>query len=332
VTLSPKENLLRTIRRDSPEWVPDGLEATVTIASPVVERPALAGFDDFGVHWSYEADAEGGTYPTPGGHTIEHICRWRDQIRLPDVSALDWGNVQAQAQAVDRDTSLVMGFVEMGLFERSYLLLGMEAALTAYVTEPQEMADMLGAIADFKIEVITALHRYAQLDILWYGDDWGTQSNLFLPPAVWRQTIKLHTQRIYDCIKARGIIVNQHSCGKIESIVGDMVEMGADMWNPCQPCNDLERLKRAYGNRLTFCGGIDSQFVLGRPGVSPQEVRAEVRKRIETLAPGGGYIAAPSHSVPYDPRIVDAMHDEIATYGREVYRRRGGTGEGANAC
>jgi hypothetical protein len=320
MTLTPKENLLRAIRRDHPEWVPDGLEATVTIASPVVERPAAAGLDDFGVHWSYEVGAEGGTYPTPGGHTINDICRWRDQVQIPDVSALDWSDVHAQAQAVDREACLVMGFVEMGLFERSYLLLGMEAALVAYVAETDEMAHMLGAIADFKVEVIAALHEHAQLDILWYGDDWGTQSNLFLPPAIWRQTIKPHTQRIVDRIRALGIVVNQHSCGKIESIVGDMVEMGADMWNPCQPCNDLAQLKREHGDRLAFCGGIDSQFVLGRPGVTAQEVRAEVRRRIKDMSAGGGYIAAPSHSVPYDPALVDAMHDEIATFGREVYR------------
>jgi hypothetical protein len=61
-------------------------------------------------------------------------------------------------------------------------------------------------------------------------------------------------------------------------------------------------------------------------------VRAEVRKRIEDLAAGGGYIAAPSHSVPYDPALVEAMHDEIATYGRAVYWHQARTGEGANAC
>jgi uroporphyrinogen decarboxylase len=226
-----------------------------------------------------------------------------------------------------------MGFVEMGLFERSYLLLGMEPALIAYLTEPQEMAAMLGAIADFKIDVVAGLHKHAQIDILWYGDDWGTQSNLFIPPAIWRQTIKPHTQRIYDRARALGIVVNQHSCGRIESIVGDMVEIGAEMWNPCQPCNDLAALKLEYGKRLTFCGGIDSQFVLGRPDVTAKEVRAEVRKRIDDLAGGGGYIAAPSHSVPYDPDILHAMHDEIATYGRQVYRKpRSSSPSCANRC
>jgi uroporphyrinogen decarboxylase len=92
--------------------------------------------------------------------------------------------------------------------------------------------------------------------------------------------------------------------------------MGADIWNPCQPCNDLADLKRRFGGRIAFGGGIDSQFVLNRPGVTTTEVRAEVRRRIDELPAGGGYIAAPSHNVPVDPAIVAAMQDEIATYGR----------------
>ena len=213
----------------------------------------------------------------------------------------------------------MQGFVEMGLFERSYLLLGMEEALMAYLTEPALMNDLLGALADYKIALIERFHLAAHLDMLWYGDDWGTQQQLFLPPAVWRRSIKPHTQRIYACLKARGIIVNQHSCGRIEAVAGDIVEMGAEMWNPCQPCNDLAALKRAYGHRIAFCGGIDSQFVLGRPGVTAAEVRGEVRRRIDEMALGGGYIAAPSHDVPYDPALLAAMNDEIEKYGHRVY-------------
>jgi uroporphyrinogen-III decarboxylase len=216
---------------------------------------------------------------------------------------------------------MVEGFVEMGLFERSFLLLGMEQALMGYLTEPEEMAAMLSVIADYKISLIRKFHAIAPMDMIWYGDDWGTQQNLFLPPEVWRSVVKPHTQRIYNCLKSLGIIVNQHSCGKIESIFGDIVEMGADMWNPCQPCNDLAKLKREFGRSISFCGGIDSQFVLARPGVTVQEVRREVRRRIDELAAGGGYIAAPSHGVPYDPDVLAAMNDEIAAYGREFYRR-----------
>ena len=318
--MTPKENMLRVLKHDEPQWVPLGTESVHQVGSPVVERPGRTGFDAFGVHWTFEAAAEGGTYPTADGNPIKDIRRWREQITIPDVSKIDWSGVETQAASIDRDACIVRGFVEMGLFERSYLLLGMDEALMAYVLEPEEMSAMLAAVADYKIALISKFHEAADLDMLWYGDDWGTQSKLFLPPDVWRAIMKPQTQRIYDCMKERGIMVWQHSCGRIDSIFGDMVEMGAQVWCPCQPCNDLAGLKRRYSGQIAFSGGIDSQFVLHRPGVTTDEVRAEVRRRIDEMASGGGYIAGPSHGVPYDPEIIAAMNDEIRTYGRERYQ------------
>lgn len=318
--MDAKENLLRVIHHDNPEWVPNWMESAFWIAPPVVERPTRADRDAFNVAWSYDPSIETGTYPTHNGHPITEFAQWRDQITIPDLDRVDWSGVTKRAQSADRDAQLTMGFVEMGIFERSYLLLGMEEALIRYQTDPDEMRDLAAAIADYKIALIERLDDIADLDIIWYGDDWGTQTNLFLRPDTWRQVIKPHTQRIYDCMKRRSILVNQHSCGKIDSIFADMVEMGADIWNPCQPCNDLVDLKRRFGGRVTFCGGIDSQFVLNRPGVTPEEVRAEVRKRIDEMSEGGGYAAAPSHDVPYDQKLIDAMHDEIRSYGRSIYK------------
>jgi len=326
--MTPYENMLRVLDHNSPAWVPHGPEAIVDIDSPVTERPAIDGNDAFGVHWSFEDGAEGGTYPTLGGHTILDIRAWREQVTIPEISEIDWSGVATEAAAVDRDRHLVRGFVEMGLFERSYLLLGMSEALMAYLTNTREMFNLLGAVADYKIALITRLHEVANLDIVWYGDDWGTQNNLFIPPEIWRVTVKPHTQRIYDCMKARGIRIWQHSCGRIESVFADMVEMGAEIWCPCQPCNDLAALKRAHRGKITFSGGIDSQFVLARPGVTAHEVRAEVRRRINEMAAAGGYIAAPSHAVPYDQNLLAAMSDEIGTYGRHYYNGTDGEAGG----
>ncbi len=316
--MTPKENLLRSIRHDNPLWVPNGMEAVVTISSPVVERPDRAGKDAFGVCWALEEEAQGGTYPAHGGYPITNLRAWREQVTMPDVDQLDWEQVKTRAAAVDRTDSLVCGFVEMGLFERTYLLLGMEEALMAYVCEPELMLELVSAIADFKIRVIERFDEVADLDLVWYGDDWGTQSGLFLPDS-WRRILRPHTQRIYDCLKARHIIINQHSCGNIMSVFSDLVEMGAEIWNPCQPCNDLAAMKKAFAGKICFCGGIDSQFVLDKPGVTAGEVRAEVRLRIDQLATGGGYIAAPSHRVPYKQELIDAMNDEITVYGRAYY-------------
>ena len=317
--ISAKENLLRVIKRNHPQWVPNGMESVKWIKSPVVERPDRAGYDDFSVHWSYDPAAEGGTFPSHGKHTITDLNRWQEQVTIPDVDQLDWKKVERESKSIDRDQHLLQGFVEMGLFERTYLLMGMEGALMALLTESQMMEDLISAITDFKIQIIDRLCDVASLDFIWYGDDWGTQTNLFMPPDVWRQLFRPHTQRIYSCIKHNGCMVNQHSCGNIESIFSDIVEMGADIINPCQPCNDLAKLKRIFGDHITFQGGIDSQFVLNRPGVTADEVRKEVRKRIDEMAAGGGYIADPSHTVPYDPDILHAMNDEISTYGRKIY-------------
>ncbi len=319
--LTPKENLLRVIRHDQPEWVPTAVEGLAWIGPPVVERCRAAGRDAFGVHWSYEARAEGGTFPTSGGHTITDLARWKEQITIPDIDAMAWDTIATYADQIDRDQHLLCGFIELGLFERSYLLLGMSEALMGYVADPELMYDLLGALADYKIRLIERLDDVANLDMVWYGDDWGTQDRLFMRPEVWRRIIQPWTQRLYDALKRRNILVNQHSCGKIEAIFGDMVEMGADIWNPCQPCNDLAALKKQYGGRIAFSGGIDSQFVLNRPGATPEEVRTEVRRRIDEMAAGGGYIAAPSHTVPSDPALIDAMNDEIASYGRLCYAR-----------
>ena len=319
--MTTKENFLRALLRNDPEWVPYGMESVITIHSPVNDRPKRAGVDDFGVVWDFDPDAEGGTYPKKGGNTIDDISTWREQLKLPDLDSYDWEAIRKKGESIDRSEHLVQIFVEMGLFERSYLLFGMEEALINYLTEPDEMREVLDVIADSKIATVQRLIDALHPDLIWYGYDWGTQTNLFMPPEVWREVVKPGTKRIYDfCIK-NGIMVNQHSCGKIESVVGDMIEMGATSWNPCQPCNDLAGLKKKYGGRLTFIGGIDSQFVLSKPGATPEEVDAEVRKRIYEMGEGGGYIATPSHSVPYRQELIDAMVNAIRKYGREIYRK-----------
>jgi hypothetical protein len=319
--MTAKENLRRALHRDRPQWVPFGDEAVVTIGSPIPERPSRrAGFDAFGVHWSYDARAEGGTYPTPGDQPVSDAAHWKTMVSFPDPARADWAQPKNEADRVDRTEYFVQGFVEMGIFERSYLLLGMENALVAYLAQGDVMLQLATAIADYKIEVIRRLDDAIDMDMLWFGDDWGTQVDLFLPPEVWREIIGAQTRRIYQAARERGILVNQHSCGRIEALIPDIVAMGADMWNPCQPCNDLSAIKKQWGKRLVLWGGIDSQFVLGRPGVTAEEVEREVKRRIFDLGPGGGYIAAPSHSVPYPEHVQRSMREAVATHGAALYR------------
>ena len=322
--MTPKENMLRVLRHDAPEWVPNGLEAICCIPQPVEERPEQPRADVFGVIWDLEEGAKGGTYPALDRYVIRDLSRWCEQITIPTVEDVDWVGLKRVVDGCDRKTQFLMGYTHMGLFERSCLLLGMENALMAYLAEPKLLDELLDALADYKIRQIEAIIECFQPDMYWYGDDWGHQHGLFLPPDVWRRSVKKHTKRIFEVIKGHNLILHLHSCGKIEEIFADVIEIGVDVWNPCQPCNRLASLKDKFGDKITFCGGIDSQFVLDRPGVTPEEVRAEVRARIDQLAVGGGYIASPSHSVPYDQELLDAMNNEIATYGRTFYTKRAG--------
>ena len=96
--------------------------------------------------------------------------------------------------------------------------------------------------------------------------------------------------------------------------------MGADRGIPVSPATIVARLKRQYGDRITFCGGIDSQFVSARPGATPDDVRAEVRAHRRDGRWGRLYQRPRASSVPYAPELLHAMTDEIAGYGRSYYR------------
>ncbi len=309
--MNKKENYLRTICRNDPEWIPMEYEAVYTLHPPIVERPYRAGKDCFNVAWEFSGDTNCGTYPAHNGHTISDIKRWREQITIPDIKVLNWENIISETQRIDREQFLVSGFVEMGLFERSCLLMSMEEALINYIEYSEDMYDLVSAIADYKIELIKKFHDVAKLDMLWYGDDWGTQSDLMISKELWCAIIMPNTARIYDCLKERDIIINQHSCGKIERIFINICDMGADIWNPCQPCNNLTKLKQLYGDRISFAGGLDSQFILDNKSCSPEDVREEVRNRFWSMSTNGGYLIGPSHSVPYDENKLHAMYDEI---------------------
>jgi uroporphyrinogen decarboxylase len=111
-----------------------------------------------------------------------------------------------------------------------------------------------------------------------------------------------------------------HSDGSIRSLIPDLIDVGVDLLNPVQvsakDMGDTAGLKQEFGDRLSFCGAIDTQWAL--PRGTPAEVRAEVRRRMKDLAPGGGYVAAAVHCIQPDVPLANlyALFDEVATAGR----------------
>ena len=142
-----------------------------------------------------------------------------------------------------------------------------------------------------------------------------------ISPLMYRELLKpLHAELMSAIRRGTKAEIFYHSDGNVYPLISDLVEVGVQLLNPVQvsagAMGDTARLKKEFGRRLSFCGGIDTQAVL--PHGTPAAVRAEVRRRIADLGPGGGYILAAVHCIQPDvlPENVRAMFEEALEAGR----------------
>ncbi len=138
-----------------------------------------------------------------------------------------------------------------------------------------------------------------EIDGVLLGSDWGSQRGPLMSPETWDDLIRPGEQAEYDLIHAYGKDVWVHSCGDVQALIPRLIEMGLDVLNPVQPeCMDIAALKRDFGDRLTFWGGISTQQTL--PFGTPDEVRREARRVRDLMMAGGGYIFAPAQGIQDD--------------------------------
>jgi uroporphyrinogen decarboxylase len=154
------------------------------------------------------------------------------------------------------------------------------------------------------------------VDVVGEADDLGGQARLLFSPATYRALVKPLHRELFDFLHARtDAKVFFHTCGAVRDLLPDLIEIGVDILNPVQVSAagmDTGELKREFGRDLVFWGGgVDTQRVLGSG--APAEVRAEVRRRIDDLAPGGGFVFATVHNIQPDvpAENILAMHAEL---------------------
>jgi uroporphyrinogen decarboxylase len=216
---------------------------------------------------------------------------------------------------VDREQEAVSCLMMSGTFERMNQLIGFENALCAFYEYPDEVHEFFEAMCEYKLKCIDLTYKYLKPDIIHMHDDWGTNDNMFFSPEIWREFIKPIEKRLADRIHEYGMIYMHHSCGYITPIVGDLVEIGVDSWHSVQPVNDLKGLKEAYGERIVFAGAVDPQ-VTDRPGATEEEIRAEVRRVIDTLGKGGGLMASSAVMFSTVQGVDAIIDDEGKKYGQ----------------
>jgi uroporphyrinogen decarboxylase len=154
------------------------------------------------------------------------------------------------------------------------------------------------------------------------ADDLASQDRLLISPELYRKLIKPRHTRLFTFIKQStdaDVKIFYHCCGDIAPLIPDLIESGIDILNPVQVSSthmNTRELKRLYGEDITFYGGgVDTQRVL--PFGTAQEVRDEVRRRVDDLAPGGGFIFNTVHNIQADvpPENILAMREALADYG-----------------
>jgi len=230
---------------------------------------------------------------------------------FPPLDENRWRTELGWAAALKEDR-FYMPALGCSLYERAWTLAGMENLLAAMVEYPSKVHTLLDNICERNMRVIE-IGLENDVDGFYFGDDWGGQRGTTMSPEHWRIFLKPRLKRMYACVKSKGKFVFHHSCGNIELIMRDLIEIGCDCYETVQPeVYDLASLKKEYGKDITFWGAISVQNLL--PNGTPEQVREETIRTIRTLGKGGGYIASPTHTITHDipPENVLAMMDVFA--------------------
>ncbi len=203
-----------------------------------------------------------------------------------------------------------------GVIHRGYAMRGFEPYLKDLYKNREFVTRLMDKLADFWVGVAENMMRAVgpeNVDVAFFGEDLGTQDGCMFDPAMYAELIKPRHRRMVETIKSQtDAKVCFHCCGSAYHFIDHLIDIGVDALNPVQvSAKDMEpeRLKEAFGDRIAFWGGINSQRIL--PYGTPEDVRAETQHIIDTLGAGGGYVLNSVHNIQPEvpPENVVAMFD-----------------------
>ena len=276
--------------------------------------------DEWGVGWrsvAYKTPYGVGHYTEPRVHPLadaDAVSRYQ----APDPSRPELYSDAEKLIAEHGAEYWIVGSTVTTIFETAWALRGLEQLLTDFIEDP----DLADAVLDIPYRYhLAAAERLvrAGVDMIWLGDDVGYQQGMLMSPRHWRRFLKPRMAHIIERLKAINpdVKVAYHTDGCVYAIIPELAEIGLDVLNPIQPAAmDPVRLKREYGDCLSFWGSMDEQYTL--PFGTPEEVRQEVLDRVATLGADGGLILAPTHHVQLDTPLENfwAMVEAVTGHGR----------------
>ena len=249
-------------------------------------------------------------------HSLKAVADWPlPNYKNPDI----YRTAAAHIKDIDsRNKASALALGAETIFEVSWPLYGMEEFFIMMLTEPDICEAVFERYLKMRLWQLETYAKFGRYDILWLGDDIANQTGMMMPPELWRTMLKPRMKTIIECAKhfqPDGLIF-YHTDGQCDDVVEDLIEIGVDILNPVQPeCVDPAQFKVQFGDRLSFWGTIGIQHTL--PFGTEDDVRNEVKTRIETVGKGGGLLLGPSHviepEVPWENII--ALVDAIKKFG-----------------
>jgi len=301
--------------RFRPQLQEDGSQVTFDAAGNVVLRMPRGG------HYFDPVYS-----PLAGATSVRDIEKHLSAIESYDTpSHLDLGyeELAEKARAL-RETAdyLLVGFFGGHIFQAGQSLRGWEMFLMDLLVNRRFAEALMDHLAEANVR---RFERFADtvgryVDVVQFEDDLGMQDRPILRPELYRQVVKPYHEKLFRFAKSRcDAYLLLHTDGAVAPFIPDFIEMGVDALNPVQVSAagmDPKSLKREFGRDIVFWGGgCDSQTVL--PFGTPKEVADEVKRRIDDLAPGGGFVFGPIHNVQtgVPPENVVAMFRTAREYG-----------------
>lgn len=246
------------------------------------------------------------SWPLEGAESVEDLHDhpwpqpdWWDFSSLPDVIRL-----------LDESGSCHIRFRIGSVFELAWQLRGMQQFLMDLAIDPAIPLYIMDRLTEVHVENTRRALQLAgdRLDMVYFYDDVATQKSLMISQGMWEEYIRPYHARLIEAAKAFGKPVMYHCDGALYPLIPQLIEMGIDLLNPIQADAagmEPEKLKREFGSRLAFHGGID--IIKTLPRGTTQDVADEVRARVRVLGENGGYIMASSHHIQSDTPLENVL-------------------------
>ncbi len=218
------------------------------------------------------------------------------------------------------DNYLVFGDIEVTVFSLAHQLVGMEKLLVDMMMEAEYVIPLFEACAEFQTQIGLRLIEKG-VDAIWFGDDFGTQTSLIIPPETFQTQLKPHYKRMIDRFKSANpdIIPILHCDGAVKELLDDIHEIGFEVFNPVQPGvpgHTPSEMKSDFGEKLSFWGAVDQQDLL--PNGTDQELEDDISGKMSILGQNGGYMIAPAHIIQNDvsPKHVEKFIELCFKHGK----------------